>query len=300
MPDRTATLNAAAAAVPPHAWFGVSAVFHYLGPAFAVLLFPAVGVLGVAWFRIATAAVVFASYGRPLRTIRRADRKTRALIVGLGICFALMNTSFYFALDRLPMSLVAAMEFIGTIAIALYGARCPRNLLALALAVAGVVLLIDVRWSDDLFGLAWSSLNALLFAIYVLLGHRAARTGAGMGVETLGAAMLVAFALLLPVGFHQAALAMTQWRLVLAGVAVGLSSSVVPYICDQLAMARLPRASFALLLTLLPASATVIAAIILRQIPTPTDIAGVLLVMTGIAIHRPRTQVAPRPAQTKG
>ncbi|MFP3513686.1 hypothetical protein SB775_29755, partial [Peribacillus sp. SIMBA_075] len=53
-------LTQAATRVPPHAWFGVSAIFHYLGPSFAVLLFPAVGVLGVAWFRIASAALIFA------------------------------------------------------------------------------------------------------------------------------------------------------------------------------------------------------------------------------------------------
>lgn len=60
MKARSPTFTGVAEAVPPHAWFGVSAVFHYLGPSFAVLLFPAVGVLGVAWMRIATAALVFA------------------------------------------------------------------------------------------------------------------------------------------------------------------------------------------------------------------------------------------------
>lgn len=65
-----------------------------------------------------------------------------------------MNVAFYLALERLPMSLVAAMEFVGTIGVALYGLRTGRNLAALALAVAGVFVLIDVRWSADLVGLA--------------------------------------------------------------------------------------------------------------------------------------------------
>src|SRR3981081_732428 len=101
-------LSLTAAKVPPQAWFVISAVFHYLGPSFAVLLFPAVGVLGVAWMRIASAAAIFAPWTKPWRTIREADGKTRLLLVGLGICLAVMNTSFYLALDRLPMSLVAA------------------------------------------------------------------------------------------------------------------------------------------------------------------------------------------------
>src|SRR5882757_7586348 len=97
--------------VPPQAWFLVSAVFHYLGPAFSVLLFPAVGVLGVAWFRIASAALVFAPITRPMRLFARIERRERLLLLALGICLAIMNSSFYLALERLPMSLVAAIEF---------------------------------------------------------------------------------------------------------------------------------------------------------------------------------------------
>lgn len=287
MPSPANALDKAAEAVPPHAWFGVSAIFHYLGPSFAVLLFPAVGVLGVAWFRIASAALLLAPLTKPWRTIRRADAKTRALLVALGICLAAMNTAFYLALDRLPMSLVAAMEFIGTIGVALYGQRTWRNLSALALAVLGVTALIDVKWSGDPLGLAWATANGALFVAYILLGHAAAASGAGAGVERLGAAMAVAFLAVMPVGFAQAAKAFGAPELVLAGVGVGLCSSVVPYICDQLAMSRLPRATFAVLLALLPATATAIAAVMLAQIPSARDLAGIALVMAGIAIHRP-------------
>src|SRR5216683_2866737 len=93
-----ATSPALGARVPPQAWFVVSAVFHYLGPAFAVLLFPAVGVLGVAWFRIASAALVFAPITRPWRLFARFDRQERRLLVGMGACLALMNCCFYLAL----------------------------------------------------------------------------------------------------------------------------------------------------------------------------------------------------------
>ena len=280
-------LNQAAAVVPPHVWFGVSAVFHYLGPSFAVLLFPAVGVLGVAWFRIASAALIFAPATRPWRTIRAADGRTRLLLLGLGGCLAVMNTSFYLALDRLPMSLVAAMEFVGTIGVALHGLRTGRNLAALLLAVVGVFVLIDVRWATDPLGLFWAALNAALFVGYIILGHRAAEAGASHGVRQLGAAMTIAFLILMPIGFAEAAQAFGAVDLVLAGIGVGICSSVIPYVCDQLAMSRLPRASFALLLALLPATATLVAAIVLAQIPTVRDLFGVALVMAGIAVHKP-------------
>lgn len=130
------SLTRTAEAVPPHAWFGVSAVFHYLGPSFAVLLFPAVGVLGVACLRIATAAIVLAPRTRPWSAFARADKRERLLILGLGACLAAMNCAFYLALDRLPISLVAAIEFVGTIVVALYGLRTRRNFAALALTLS--------------------------------------------------------------------------------------------------------------------------------------------------------------------
>ena len=287
------TFTKIAHSAPPHAWFGVSAIFHYLGPSFAVLLFPAVGVLGVAWMRIASAAAIFAPWTKPWRTIRQADARTRFLLIGLGACLATMNTSFYLALDRLPMSLVAAMEFVGTIGVALYGLRTARNFTALALAALGVFLLIDVKWSTDPLGLCWAFLNGALFVGYIVLGHKISEGGASGGVERLGAAMAMAFFFIMPIGFVQAAAAFTMPVLVLAGIAVGACSSVIPYVCDQLAMSRLPRASFALMLALLPATATLIGVMVLAQIPSGQDMIGVLLVMSGVAIHKPTAPEAP-------
>ena len=279
-------LDAAAAKLPPHVWFAVSAVFHYLGPAFAVLLFPAVGVFGVAWMRIASAALIFAPFTHPVRAIKARNRHTRLLLVALGLTLAAMNVSFYLALDRLPMSLVAAMEFLSTILIALFGLRSGRNLLALALAATGVFVLIGLSWSSDLAGLGFAVLNAALFGIYIVLGHKAAEGGAGRGVETLGAAMAVAFIAAFPIGFSEVFVALSSPQLILAGIGVGLCSSVIPYVSDQLAMSRLPRATFALMLALLPATATVVGAVVLLQIPSLRDIFGIALVMAGVALHK--------------
>jgi inner membrane transporter RhtA len=282
-------LSRAVGAVPPHAWFGVSAIFHYLGPAFAVLLFPAVGVLGVAWLRIASAALIFAPITKPWTTIAQADARSRALMVALGVCLAVMNSSFYLALERLPMSLVAAIEFIGTIGIALYGLRTQRNFLALALAVIGVLILIDVKWLSDPIGLGWAFLNGGLFVVYIMLGHKISEDGASDGIERLGAAMAIAFIAVMPIGLMQALKVVDDPILLAAGIGVGLCSSVIPYVCDQLAMSRLPRASFALLLCLLPASAAIIGALVLAQLPSAMDLVGIALVIVGVGIHRPQS-----------
>lgn len=290
-------LTRAAEAVPPQAWFGVSALFHYLGPSFAVLLFPAVGVLGVAWMRITSAALIFVVATRPWRVLAAADRRTRLLLLGLGVTLAAMNSAFYLALARLPMSLVATIEFVGVIGVAVWGLRTRRNFAALALAASGALLLTGPRWSDDRIGLAWALLNGALFVAYIVMGHRIAnlrakhdRSGAAGGVERLGAAMAIAAVAVTPIGFGEALASFAHPSLVLAGIGVGLCSSVIPYVCDQLAMSRLPRATFALLLALLPAIATLIGAVVLRQVPSVVDLAGIALVMGGVAIHQPPTE----------
>src|SRR3954469_25166382 len=112
---------------PPHLFFVVSAIFHYLGPAFAVLLFTRVEVLGVAWLRIASAALVFALWRRPWRALGGLDADGRRLIAAWGAVLAVMNCCFYLAIDRLPLGTVAAIEFLPVIVLAALGARTPRN-----------------------------------------------------------------------------------------------------------------------------------------------------------------------------
>src|SRR5262245_61999567 len=226
----SAARSRTAQAVPPQLWFLVSAVFHYLGPSLAVLLFARVDVLGVAWFRIASAAVVFALLTRPWRIIVGASRRTLLLLLLFGACLAVMNSTFYLAIDRLPLSLVATIEFVATIAVPLFGLRALRNYAALALAVGGVFVLTDLRWSSDPLGLAYAVVNALLFVAYILLGHRLARDGADEGVGRLGAAMAIAFAVVMPIGFRQALPAFGDPLLVLAGLGVGLCSSGSPLV----------------------------------------------------------------------
>ncbi len=274
-------------AIPPHLWFVASAIFHSLGPSFAILLFPAVGVLGMAWLRIASAALVFSVISRPFRLLRTLGRKDQKLLVAFGITLAAMNCCFYMALNNLPISLVVAIEFSGTITVALYGLKTARNYGALLLAVAGVFILINAKWSTDTAGLAWAFGNGCLFVLYIVLGHRVARVSHEGAISRLGAATIVAFLAVSPVGLKQAVHVLHHPLLLLAGLGVGVCASVIPYICDQFAMSRLPRASFALFLALLPANATVIGAVVLKQIPTSRDIFGLVLVMAGVALHRP-------------
>jgi inner membrane transporter RhtA len=272
--------------LPPQLFFVLSAVFHYLGPAFAVLLFAQLAPLGVAWLRIATAAAIFALWRRPWRYVRLLDARTRRSILLLGAVLALMNASFYLAIDRLPLATVGAIEFLGPVVLAFAGLATRRNLLALALAAGGVYILTGVHIVADARGLCLAFANCALFMLYVILGHRIAGDGGAAGIDRLGAAMLIAMLIAVPIGLADALPAFSRLALLAAGAGVGICSSVIPYVCDQLAMARLSRATFAFLLALLPATATVIGILVLRQIPSPAELAGIGLVIVAVAMHR--------------
>ena len=272
--------------VPPQAYFVVSAVFHYLGPSFAVLLFARVQVLGVAWLRIASAALIFALWRRPWRSLCALDHDGRLLLLGWGAALAAMNACFYVAISRLPLGTVAAIEFLPVIVLAALGARSGRNVAALCLAVPGVYLLTDVRLAGALVGFVFAFANAALFALYIVLADRVAKRPQLSGIDGLGAAMLVATVAITPIGGWQAARAFGDPLVLLAGIGVGISSSVIPYVTDQLAMARLPRATYATMVALLPAFATIIGIVVLAQIPSWIEVAGVALVIGGVGVHR--------------
>ena len=265
---------------PPHVYFVVSAIFHYLGPAFAVLLFVRVDVLGVAWLRIASAAVVFALWRRPWRLLRDRD------VIAWGAVLALMNCCFYEAIDRLPLGTVAAIEFLPVIALAAAGVRTQRNTVALAMAVAGVYLLTGVQVGGDPLGVAFAFANAILFALYIVLAARNAAPPTPHGIDALGASMIVALVVVTPLSGWAAAPAFADPVALAAGIGVGLCSSVIPYVTDQLALRRLPRATYALMVSLLPATATVIGIVVLAQVPSAREMTGVALVAAGVAFHR--------------
>jgi inner membrane transporter RhtA len=147
-------------------------------------------------------------------------------------------------------------------------------------------MLTGVHVEAEPLGLAFAFVNAGLFALYVVLADRVAkRTGVG-GIDGLAASMLIAAVVVTPIGGWSALPAFSDPTALLAGVGVGVSSSVIPYVADQLALRKLARSTYALMVSLLPATATVIGVVVLTQIPSPAEAAGVALVVAGVALHR--------------
>ncbi len=277
-------------AVP--ALFLVSAMFHYAGPSFAVLLFSYVDARGATWLRIVSAAAVLAIWRRPwwARVLRSPEHM--ALIASFGAVLAAMNLCFYLAIARLPLATVATIEFLGPIGLAALRVRDTRNAAALFATIAGVTLLTHARFQGQPLAFAFAFGNCALFLLYIVLGHRIARQcrsgrGALQSADALASAMLIAAAVISPIGLAPAMPAITHPSLLAAGFGIGICSSVIPYVIDQYVMLRLPRATFALMLALLPACATVIAAVVLHQIPVPRDLLGISFVICAVAIHRP-------------
>jgi inner membrane transporter RhtA len=275
----------AAAPMPPAQWLLVAgALSQYLGSALAVTLFTSVPAAGVAWLRIATAAAVLGAWRRPWR--RRALRGvTLARVAAFGLALGLMNLCFYEAIARLPLGTAVAIEFIGPIAVAALGSRTRRDAVALALAVAGVVLLADVHVAGTPLGVVFALAAAGFWAAYIVLGHRVARDEDLRPQDGLAAAMVLAALLLAPALVAPASAALDRPGLLAQCVAVGLAASVVPYALEQVAMRHVPRARFALLLSLLPATAALVGVVTLGQVPSTTEAVGIGMVMAASALR---------------
>jgi inner membrane transporter RhtA len=269
--------------VPPQALFALGAVSQYLGSALAVLLFEVVPAAGVAWLRIVSAAAALAAWRRPWRS--RWTARRLALASAFGIVLGLMNLCFYLAIDRLPLGTAVAIEFIGPISVAALATRTRRDAVALSLAALGVLLLADVRFAGSPGGVALALAAGAFWAGYVVLGHRVAADPALRPQDGLAAGMVAGALVLAPFLVPSAEPALTDPAKLAACIGVGLASSVAPYALEQVAMTRLPRARFALLLSLLPATAAIVGAIVLGQLPTPLEAAGIALVMAASALR---------------
>ncbi|MEY2512967.1 MAG: inner rane transporter RhtA, partial [bacterium] len=175
------------------------------------------------------------------------------------------------------------------IAVAALGSRTRRDFLALGLAVAGVLALTDVHIAGSPEGLALAAGAGVLWAGYVVLGHRLAADAradiASSSQDGLALGMAIGAVALAPALIPSAMPAFEAPLLLAACLAVGIASSVVPYGLEQVAMRRLPRARFALLLALLPATAAIVGAVILGQIPGLLEAAGIALIVAAASLR---------------
>lgn len=267
--------------VPAPALFVVGAVSMYVGAALAVGLFDRLSPSVVAVLRVVGATIVLFAWRRPGRAAWRGVRLARAAAFGLAT--AVMNIAFYQAISRLPLGTAVALEFCGPVAVAAISSRRPRDVAAVALAAVGVLLIADVRWSGSPSGVLWALAAAVLWAAYIVLGKWLA--SAGSGVDDMAVGFVVATIALSPVLVVGGGTALFDPEVLLVGAGLGVASSVVPYVLDQIVLRRVGRARFAVLLALLPATATVVGLVGLQQWPGVPEAVGILAVVAAVGVR---------------
>ncbi|TFV57610.1 EamA family transporter [Mycobacterium sp. PS03-16] len=283
-------------------FFVVGAVSQYIGAAVGVFLFTTADPAAVAWLRAAAAAAVLLAWRRPWRL--RWTRRGVAVAGGFGVVTVGMNVAFFEAIARIPLGTAVAIEFLGPIAVATLGSRRARDVLAVAMVAAGVALLAGAPGGgagrpagDDALGIVFALVAAGMWAGYILLSKRVA--DAGSGLDSLAVGMAVAAVVLaLPLLARQVlddASVLAEPRTWLLGLGVGVLSTAVPYVLDQFVLTVISRARFALLLALLPATAAVVGVVMLHQLPTVAEVAGIALVMAALVISAGGQEAAPGP-----
>jgi inner membrane transporter RhtA len=290
------TVTPLVGSAPPELLFVLSGVSMYAGAAIAVVAFDYLPASGVAWWRVAWAGAIVA-------VLRRSWRgpwtRRQIVLAGLfGSTLAAMNLSFYMAIDRLPLGTTVAIEFAGPVAVAAAGTRSLRSLAALALTTGGVVVLADVQLEASVAGVVFALMAALFWAGYIVLGARVA--GEARAVDGLGIGMLIGAVAISPFGLPNALRVVeVPWVLGLC-VATAVLSNAIPYAIDQVVLQRIPRTRFAFLLALLPVTAAVAGFVALRQSLTTAELAGIGLVVIGIAVSQRPAPEVPVPAGPSG
>ena len=222
------------------------------GATIAKNLFPAVGAAGTSALRVGFSALILIAVWRPWR--RSLALREAGWIALYGITLGVMNLLFYLAIARLPLGPAVAIEFAGPLAIALIASRRTTDFLWIGVAVAGLGLLLPIAPTSPLdpLGVALALGAALAWALYILFGQRAGRIDGGQAVS-LG--MLVAALVAAPFGLAEAGAALLAPGVLMAGLLVALLSSALPYSLEMVALRRLDRKSFGVLMSLEPAVA---------------------------------------------
>lgn len=290
------------AAPPPWALaFVLGAIVSVqFGGAVAATLIPVIGAMGAVALRLSLGALLLLAVLRPRIRGYRADQWREVL--AFGVALALMNSTFYLALARLPIGVAVTLEFVGPLVLAAFTSRSRRDIVAVVLAGLGVTLvsglwgisgLWGTSWAQlDLFGMAMALTAGAAWAAYIVFSARAGRHFPG--ADSVAWAMVVATVLVAPAGFAMAGTSVAQPSVVALGLGIALLSSALPYSLENLALRHIPTHVFGVLLSLEPAVAALAGVLVLGQLLTGGQLAGMGLVVLASILIRARHR---RPAR---
>ena len=265
------------------------------GAALATTLFGRVGSEGAVFLRATFGALILLAVAhRDVVKLQRADLRD---IVLFGITLAAMNACFYAAIERLPLGIAVTLEFVGPLAVAIFGSRRRRDLIWAALAALGIVLLCGdfSGASIDLLGAVLALTAGGFWGAYILLSARVGGRSEGLGGRA--AAMAISAVLLAPAGIAVGGGELTGGGVLARGLAVGVLSSAFPYALEIEALRRLPNAVFGVMMSLEPGVAALVGFIALGQGLTWLEAVAIAMVVAASAgALRSASTPAPRDA----
>lgn len=261
----------------------LSGTSNYLGAALAVNLFGIENPWIVAWMRVGAAGIIIALALQPSLTQWLSWQALIYGVVTLG-----MNTSFYEAIQTIPLGMAVAIEFIGPICVAAWGSRTVRDWIALCAAATGVVVLSGTQWGANFTGILWILTSAFLWAMYILVSNRLASSDSTF--HTMGVGLTCASLLVIPLVAWRwepiPATGPSVWLLIAMAIGLGLLSAVIPFVLDLIMLKSASPDYYAVLLALLPVTAAVIGMIALGQIPSAVEVLGILLIVIAVTLRK--------------
>jgi inner membrane transporter RhtA len=268
-------LSRAASAVPPPALLLVSIVSIQLGAAIAVNLFPALGTVGTAFLRLAFAAVLLIVATR--HTIACNARRHAGALLLYGTILGAMNLSFYGAIARIPLGIAVAIEFMGPLGLAAATSRRARDFAWIGLAILGIVLLTpEIGGALDPLGVALAAATGLCWAAFTVMSQRIGRALPGNSGLAIG--MAVAALVVLPVELVVGGLGGLDLGLLALAIAVAILSTALPLSLEFEALKRMTARSYGIVVTLEPAVAAIVGALLLGQALGPPGVLAVACV----------------------
>jgi inner membrane transporter RhtA len=263
------------------------------GAALAKSLFDELGPGGTVFLRVMFAALVLAAVWRP--SVRGHSRSDWRLIAVFGLSLAAMNLAFYESLDRIPLGVAVTFEFVGPLGVAIAGSRRPLDLVWIALAAAGILLLSDFGTADlDGLGVLLALVAGGFWATYILVSARVGRRFSGG--NGLALAMGVGALMLVPVGVADGGGELFVPWILAAGLGVAILSSVIPYSFELEALRRMPTGVFGVLMSLEPAAAALAGFIVLDEGLATREVVAIALVVAASAGAARNASVPPRDA----